>query len=204
MKRRARDRGRPAADDLPHDRVVHQHTCEERDVARARVMPGRVEPVGAHVVRVPQPEATGTRVHHRDEPGLAAVAHVVGQRVGCVICALDQRRLEQLEQREPLPGPQVRRRLADRGGVACDGDDVVQPRVFEREQDRHQLRDAGDRHALSRVVHDQHLAGRSVLDQPRTPGHLGRSGEDWCNEDESRGGDKKPTLHRSASLPRVT
>ena len=50
-------------------------------------------------------------------------------------------------------------------------------------------------------MHEQHLAGRSVLDQPRTPGHLGPSGEDWCNEDESRGGDKKPTLHRSASLP---
>ena len=57
------------------------------------------------------------------------LAHVVGERVGGVVRALDQRRLEQLADGQPLARPQVGARLADVGGAGADGDDVARARV---------------------------------------------------------------------------
>ena len=52
-----------------------------------------------------------------------------------------------------------------RGGSGRDGDDVVEVRPFERDQDRHQLRQARDGELAMDPVAEQDLARVAVLDQ---------------------------------------
>ena len=100
----AGDRRRPHPHDLTDDRAVHEQPRHEHHVAGARVVTGRVEPVGPREVRVAEAELVGARVHHRDEARLASVADVVRQRVRSVVGALDQRGLDELADGQALTG----------------------------------------------------------------------------------------------------
>ena len=117
----------------PDEPGVHEDARELRDVGRARVLAGRVEPVGADEVRVAQPERRRLLVHQPRE------RRVVGrdrqrERVGSVVRRLDQRALDQVADRQLLAGVELDRRLADRGGARVDGDDVRELVVLQRER----------------------------------------------------------------------
>ena len=172
--------------------------------SRARDVAGCVEPVGPDEVRVAEAELPGLGVHHRDEARLVAVADVRGQRVRRVVRAGYQRGLEQLAHGQPVARVEARRGLADLGRLRADGDDVVGLRVLERQQDRHQLRDARDRDAPLGCVGQQHLAGGAVLDHPGTARHVGRGSEDRGGEGEGRGDRDQAGLHGAAILGQRT
>ena len=72
-----------------------------------------------------------------------------GEGRGGVVRARDERGDREVAHGEPLARAEVHRRLADRGGLRRDGDDIVEARVLERDEHRHQLRDAR-RRALAR------------------------------------------------------
>src|SRR5207244_8890116 len=91
---------------------AHGRLREGGDVASGGDMTGCVEPVRAHEVRALQAELCGLRVHLRHEGLPVAVADVIGQRVGGVVRALDQRALDEVADPDPLTGTQVHRRLS--------------------------------------------------------------------------------------------
>jgi hypothetical protein len=134
-----------------------------------------VEPVGPDEVRVVEPELRRLPVHQLRERGDAA-ADVERERRRRVVRALDQRRLDEVLHGDALAGAEVDRRLADGRRALVDDDDVVGLRPFERDEDRHQLRDRRDRDAVVRPVREQHLAGRAVLDQPGARVDVGDGG----------------------------
>ena len=72
-----------------------------------------------------------------------------GERGGGVVRARHERCDREVPHREPLARAEVDGRLADRGRLRRDGDDVVEPGMLERDEHRHQLRDAR-RRALAR------------------------------------------------------
>ena len=87
-----------------------------------------------------------------------------------------------------------------RRSPAVDRDDVVEARVLEHDEHRHQLRDRRDRHLAVGSTRSEHLAGRRVLDHEcrggdvREPvGGRGRRGEG--DGYDQRGEDEKPKLH---------
>ena len=84
-----------------------------------------VEPVRADEVCSLEPELLRLRVHHRDECGAVAVAHVVGERHGRVVGALDQCGLDEITDTHSFTGTEMHRRLADRGCVRPDPHHVL-------------------------------------------------------------------------------
>jgi len=108
-------------------------------------LPAGVEPVRADEVCSLEPELLRLRVHHRDECGAVTVAHIVGERDGRVVGALDQGCADQVADRDALTCAQVHGRLADRGSIRADAHDVVPLRMLERDEHGHELRDARDR-----------------------------------------------------------
>ena len=102
-----------------------------------------------------------------DEHLAVTVTDVVRKRNGCVVGALDQRRLDEVADTNSLTRTQMHGRLADRGSVCPDTHDVPPMRMLERDENRHQLRDARDRHARPGTVLREHLAGGWVLDDER-------------------------------------
>ena len=148
------------------NRVRISDPRELRDVGCARVLAGRVEPVGADEMRVAQPELRGLGVHQRRE-GRVVRRDRERERVGGVVRRLDQRTLDQVADGELLAGVEVDRRLADRGGARVDGDDVGELEVLERDEHGHQLRDRRDRQPVVRVRRREHLARARVLDDVR-------------------------------------
>ena len=96
---------------------------------------------------------------------------------------------------QPLAGPKVDRGLADRGGPRGDGDDVARLRVLDRQEHRHQLRQARDRNTGLLAVPGEHLARRGVLDHVRPGVHLREGGESGGRERESRGDSNQRAHH---------
>ena len=107
----AGDRRRLLGDGSPNERVPHQQLREPGHVGRARALTRRVEAVRAHVVRVAQPQLRGLVVHQHRERGKARRDRQ-GERVGGVVGGLDQRRLHEIRDGEPLVGLEVGARLA--------------------------------------------------------------------------------------------
>jgi hypothetical protein len=165
-------------------------------------VPGRVEPVGAHEVRVVEPELGGLCVHQVDEALQVSIADVERERVCRVVRALDQRGADQVAHGQPLAGADLDRRLADDGRARADGDDVGQTRVLERHEHRHQLRDARDGDPRVRAPRREHVARGRVLDQirPRRDGR--RPGVSGGNEDDGRSKGREQAPHaRYVSRP---
>ena len=152
---------------------VHRDAREQRDVARARDVTGRVEPVRAHEVRVVQAELLRLRVHPRDEQRKVAAGGRGRERVRGVVRTLDQRALEQVAHGDPLPRVQRDPRPADARRLRRHRDDLVEVEVLQRDDHRHQLRDARDRQPLVRVVRGEHDAVRGVDDVERA--RIGRA-----------------------------
>jgi hypothetical protein len=123
--------------------------------------------VRADEVRVLESQLLRLGVHQRHEPRAAPASDVEGERLRGVVGALDQGRLDEIVDGDPLARPQVDGRSAGSRGGFGHGDDVVEPGVLERHEHRHQLRDARDRQPLLLVVREQDLAGGAVLDEPR-------------------------------------
>jgi hypothetical protein len=161
------DRVALSRDDGAHDRQVHRDARERRDVARARHVAWRVEPVRPHEVRVVQAELRSLLVHPADEAGDVAAGRRCSERVGGVVGALDERAFEQVVHRDALSGGERDPRLADLRGALRHRHDVARPQVLQRDEHRHQLRDARDRDARLRVVRGEHVAVRGVHDVPR-------------------------------------
>jgi hypothetical protein len=89
--------------DLPHERAVHED-AREQVTSRRSDAPGASSPSG-RTSASPQAQLPRPRVHHRHEARLAAVADVDRERVGGVVRALDQRRLQQLAHRQAIARP---------------------------------------------------------------------------------------------------
>jgi hypothetical protein len=158
--------GRPP-DDGADRRPLHGDAAQHGHVAGTRDVAGDVEAVRANEVRVAQSERPGLGVHEPDEALDAAAADVRRERVRGVVRTLDQRGLDEIADGDALALAQVDRRFAHPRGRHINGDHVVQPYALERHEDGHQLGDARDRHPLAGAVLEQHLAGRSVLHEPR-------------------------------------
>src|SRR5262249_11108714 len=119
-----------------------------------------------------------------------------GERDRSVVRALDQRRFDQFTDGQALTLLQVDRRFADGRSLTADRDDVVQARVLKRDQDGHQLRDAGDRQTLPVVALSEYLPGDAVLDEIGARGHLRRARESRRREEQEDGREKRqPDLH---------
>ena len=103
------------------------------------------------------------------------MADVIGKCDGRIVCALNQRRLDELANGETLAGPQVHGRLADRSRGRTHTHAVAPLHMIQGDDHRHQLRDARDRHARPSSVLCEHFAGRRVLDDERTRHNLRRS-----------------------------
>ncbi len=191
----AGDRGALHPDDRADDRPAHQQPRELGHVTDPRDGAGGVETVRARVVGVGQAELPCAGVHHCHESSLASLTDVVGKRVRGIVRALDQRALEQLPDGQPLAGPKLDRGLADRGGPRGDGDDVARLRVLDRQEHRHQLRQARDRNTGLLAVLGEHLARRAVLHHVRPGVHLREGGESGGRERESRGDSNQRALH---------
>ena len=189
------DRRVAHGDDLSDDRLLHQQPGQRRHVARAGNVPGCVEAVGADEVCVVEAELPRAPVHQRHEPGLAAVAHVVGERPGGVVRALDECRLDEVAHRDSLAGAQTDAGLADGRRIGRDRDHVAEPRTLERDQHGHHLRQARDRDPLAGVVREQHLSGASVLDEIRARVDARSSREGGRNEGECGRADEQAQLH---------
>ena len=199
----AGDRRIPQGDDSPHHRLPHEDARQGRHVARARDVPGRVQPVGTDEVRVRQAELPRALVHHRDEAGLISLPDVVGQRPGGVVGALNEARFDEVAHGELFPGAEADRRLPDLRRFRWNGDDVVEPGLLEREQNGHELRDAGDRHLAARVPGEQHVSGAPVLDDIRAGVHARSRGEGRGNDREDSREGQQP-LHGLESTRRPT
>jgi hypothetical protein len=106
---------------------------------------GLVEAVGVGEARVHEPELLRLLVHERHESRDGAFADVERKCGRRVVRAGDQRRADELGDAQLLPALEEDRRPAG----ACDGrahaDDVRGASVLERDQRRHELRDARDR-----------------------------------------------------------
>jgi hypothetical protein len=143
-----------------------------------------VEPVRVHEVGVAQAERARLRVHPGHEETAPAVGGVVGQRDRSVVRALDERCLDQLADREAIPGPEVDGRLADGRGAFGHPHHLAETGMLERDEHGHQLRDAGDRQALPGMALEQHLAGGGVLDVVGAAADLRRGGHGRCGNQE--------------------
>ena len=115
----ARDRLRLLVDERADERLAHRDASELGHVARARDMAEDVEAVRPNEARVGEPPLSGSNVHDTDETGCVSPAHVVGERPGGVIGALDERRLDQVVDGDPLAGSEIDGRLADRSRRAA-------------------------------------------------------------------------------------
>ena len=165
----ARDRRRSRSRTIARTTgVLHRDRREPRHVARARHVAGRVEAVGAHEVRVAQAEL---RAPSRSSSRRSAACRRARRsrrarrrrrsRSGSARASTRSRTVSR------SPAREVDRRLADRarrrGSTVTTS---VELRVLERDEHRHQLRDARDRQLLvGRVRAREHLAGGAVLDE---------------------------------------
>ena len=176
---------------------AHGHTCEQRDVARAGDVAGRVEPVRPHEVRVVQAELLRARVHPRDEERQVAAGGGGCERIRRVVRALDQRPLEQVAHGDLLSRVERDPRPADARGPRRHRDDLIEVEVLQRDEHRHELRDARNRQPRVRSVGREHLAVRGVDDVERA--RVGLRDRGLCRAGESetgRDGDEEPA-HRA-------
>ena len=98
--------------------------------------------------------------------------------------------LDEISDGDPFTGTQIDRRLAHGGGVRADLHDVVEIGVLERDEHRHQLRDARNRETRPARVLRQNVSRGGVLDHERArrdrrSARMSRSGE---NEGGGRNG----------------
>ena len=129
------------ADERDTERISQQR----RHVARAGHVAALVESVGILEVRVSQAELCGFRVHEIDEAIGRSAADVKRECFRGVVRARDERRPQEVRDRQLLARAQVDRRLAHVRRQWADPDDVVQPCVLQHDDGRHELRDARDR-----------------------------------------------------------
>ena len=133
----------------------------------AREVAGRVEAVGAHEVRVAQAELRGLRVHHRDEASPRPPPTWTASAIGGVVRALDQRRLDQVADGDPLAGAagrsSTRRRLRRPASTVTTSSSFACSSATSTVISFVMLA-IGRR---SRVARAQHLAGRGVLRRGR-------------------------------------
>ena len=166
-----RSSGRPASASAAgpaSSRRARSETCRAR-----RGPSGRTKCVSS------RPSCRARRFIERHRTGSRCRAHVIGERPGGVVRALDQQRLDEVAharfarsaRRSMLDSPTRRR-------IGRDRDHVAEPRTLERDQHGHHLRQARDRDALARIVREQHLSGASVLDEvgARVDARSGRRG----------------------------
>jgi hypothetical protein len=124
-------------------------------------VPRHIEPVGAHEVSVVEVELDGAPVHHAHEsPG--AAAHVRGESVSRIVCALHECGRQEVAHRDALADGEMNRRLADRRSCSPDENALVRPRVLERDEGGHDLRDAGDRDAAIGVPLEEDLPAHRI------------------------------------------
>ena len=167
-------------------------------------MTRRIEAVRVREACIGQTERSSLGVHHRHELGPAASSHVIGERRGGVVGTLDQGGLRQLAHGQALAGREEDRRLAAGGRAAGHGDDVVELGVLEGDEHRHQLRDAGDRHALSGVLREHDLAGVRVLHEVGVAADMRRRRECGRGEGEEYGEERSVPKHeRGCYLTRI-
>ncbi len=160
--------------DLPKEASLHRFTRQPQRVQRGRIVTVGVQTVGAGVVRVVETELRGPFVHEADEGLDLAVAHVGSKCVRGVVGALHERRGEKVAHAEAFPGAQVKGRFADRRRLLFDPNALGRPRLLQRHQRGHDLRDAGHGEPLVGVELVQHGSGgvandhRLRLDRRRT------------------------------------
>ena len=109
-------------------------------------------------------ELLGARVHLVDE-GVHRARDVFGERHRGVVGRLEQERVEELVDADPLPLDQPEPRDArdlSAGGLLADRDDVGEVRALDHQERGHDLRDARDRPALVAVQGEQHLPGVEI------------------------------------------
>ena len=99
-------------------------------------MAGLVEPVRILEVRVRETKLCGFRVHQLDETIDRSPPDVKRERFGRVVRARDERRAQELGDRELLARTEVDRRLADARRLRAHAYDVVQLGVLEDDQSR--------------------------------------------------------------------
>src|SRR5581483_7226711 len=186
-------RGRPPDDRADH-RSPHRDPRQPGDVPGARVVTRLIEAVRVREVGVAEPELPRLRVHHRHEPGLAA-PDVLGERDRGVVRTLDQRRLDELSNGQLVARLEEDRRLAHARRRAADGDDVVELRVLQRDEDRHQLRDARDRQPLARVARGEDLPSCGVLDEVGARVDVRRGRRRRRREQQRERREREPELH---------
>ena len=133
----------------------------------------------------------------RDEALDVSLPDVFGECPRCVVRALDQRRLEQVADGEPLARAQRDARLADCGRLRRDRDHVVETRMLERDEHGHHLRQARDRHAARRALRQEHVAGPAVLHDVRARVHVGSRSEGRGDERERGRYGEQPKLQRA-------
>src|SRR6266511_4494343 len=160
-----------------------------------------VQTVRPDEVRALEPELSGLRIHHRHERRTVAVADVVRKRHCGVVGTLDQCGLDEITHAYPFTGAEMDGRLADCGSVRPDSHHVLPTYMVERDENRHQFRDARDRDARPSPVLGKHLARGGVLDDERSRQN-GRRRCDRCpssDEGERRKdcGDPDPEDHES-------
>ena len=148
---RARER---ITDERHAERVAH----ERRRVTRARDVPALVQAVRVLEVRVGEPELLGFRIHETDEAIGRSAPDVKRESLCRVVRARDERRADEVRHAELLAGTQVDRRLADTRGARAHAHDVGEPRLLERDDGGHQLRDAGHRARAAGLAARQHRA----------------------------------------------
>ncbi len=161
----ARDRLRLLVDERADERLAHRDASELGHVTRTRDMAEDVEAVRPDEARVGEAPLSRSDVHDPDETGCVSPAHVVGERPGGVVGALDERRLDQVVDGDSLAGSEIDGRLADRGRLRRHRHDVRGLRLLERDEHGHQLGDAGDRELLSRSLGRQDVPVPPVSDE---------------------------------------
>ena len=150
-------------------RVLRHLAREHGYVARSRILSGGGQARAVLIRRVFHAERGGARVHAFDEVLLRA-RDVFRQRHGGIVCAGDDRRAQQVFKLVFAACVEQRLRAAHPCRVFRAGYRIAQTNgtVFERfegEQQRHQLRYAGDGTALVGVMLADDLPGRFLQQQ---------------------------------------
>ena len=166
-----------------------------------------VEPVRILEVRVREAKLFGFRVHQPDETIGRSSPDVKRERFGRIVGTRDERRAQELGDRELLTRTEVDRRLADARSLWAHADDIVQLRVLEDDQCGHELRDAGNRAGIGRAMTSEHgaVASHEVPGGSRDLrlGGLsaGARDQDGCREcsDESDDGERC-SAHQRATM----
>ena len=163
----ARPHAREAAPgDPPQPRLGHRAHGERREVGRARAV-ARIEAARVDEVRALEPEQPRALVHAL-HPGLDGSRAADGERDGGVVAGGDHQTLQQ-----PLGAHATARQQAAHvrpAGMVGDPRDphaVARAEALDRQQARHELRQARDRQHACRTAAPQHAAVVEVEGEAR-------------------------------------